>query len=460
MPDAQFRHRAPPTSTPSTASTMKLLSPGLEQGHTWLVPPSGALDVWLTPQSIGRPAPSHEVWDYFRADVHGHLPDGVAVRAASRVVPDVGAQGYRIRLAIPAVVGTELTLTLFLQQSSFSSSTLNSTTCTAIRDPASAVASAEIRVKRMAVASQAFSAPVPIETGWYGCDREARAPTRSDNEDVSACSWRVGEERMRSWTPAEAQQCLANRWIVFIGDSTMEELAMTTALIAGAPRILSSWTRVNCTQQLTKIARSFDTGADLDMGIRITMLWGAAMTPCDDFHGVDMFQWPQFRHIVTDVCSSETDTLRRRPVVVFNAGLHDLASHLGRNLSRYIRQLEHDVLPVLNNVSDSVIWKTSNPKTGEYACRGHGYQNNVGNAAVQALDAAAASVLAAHQSRWRILDQFQFLLPLHSATQVHQHHCTGLFFAENRTIDLVYDGCIATAAALLHLLCGTESKRY
>jgi hypothetical protein len=75
-----------------------------------------------------------------------------------------------------------------------------------------------------------------------------------------------------------------------------------------------------------------------------------------------------------------------------------------------------------------VIWKTSNPKTLGYSCSGGSPSlANAGEAAVEALNAAAAGVLAALPPGTAVaLDTHALLLPLFDEGQFRHHHCSDL----------------------------------
>jgi hypothetical protein len=147
----------------------------------------------------------------------------------------------------------------------------------------------------------------------------------------------------------------------------------------------------------------------------------------------------------------------RRPHLVFNTGLHDLGRISPRfDVRDFRRHMASSVLPALASVSAAArVFKTSNPKTGEYACKGHGVQSNVGEAAVQALNRVTLELLATQgaPAGWRVLDEHALLLPLHEASQLKQHHCSDVLLRPPRSLDRVYSGCQASAHALLSELC-------
>jgi hypothetical protein len=278
---------------------------------------------------------------------------------------------------------------------------------------------------------------------------------------------------LRYFTSAQARACLAGKWIAFIGDSTIEVLAISTALlIHGSFNEL--WAISPCTLPYQR-ARTFDTRTDLVNGVRIIMFWAAATTPCSDGTGVASFRADSFRLRLSRAHAKDMEGTRA-PRIIANSGLHDIANQSTTWTAEYEVALTRTVLPLLSNLTrpHKLTWKTSNPKTARYACTS---MRGVvpGEAAVEAMNAAAERAIATRPVATlpvTVLDQNAILLPLHETTYVSQHRCSSvlragftgrapdgsfdarlMFASGERTMGGVYSGCIATVHAMLSMIC-------
>ena len=418
---------------------------------------------------------------------------------------------YSFTLALPPVPGVNYTMRLFLQQAGFSSQTLTSDTCTGPQDPASLVLIASIGVVDAAAAVPVTIAPdgsieeapllrpavdtgkkpalveaSSIFTGWYEIPPvdapfpfwssqapqgkrifEWHSPGRG-SDHASGSSGGKTSKGFRYFTPTEAAQCLAGKWLAFLGDSTMEELAISTVLVTGAD-FNEGWTdagETGCRSLGFKNARQFDSAvlqpgpALWQAGTRVSMFWSAGERPCKDLSGVATFEDPAWlaRALIAHA-PDEVNGVKRRPTVIFNSGLHDLANrHM--DVNRYTRLMRDAALPFLvGNISGRVIYKTSNPKTGDYACNIPTVRDKVGEAGVEGIDDIALRLINDRPdapSVFSVLDENALLCPFTEPEQILQHHCSNVLIRKDstpRALAHVYSGCLATAHALLNLLC-------
>jgi hypothetical protein len=273
------------------------------------------------------------------------------------------------------------------------------------------------------------------------------------------------------FTPAEARSCVAGKWLAFIGDSTMEEVALTTLLLTGAAYD-EGWGGPHCAKLGFKTARVFDTdgapprspllagNGSAGGGARFTMYWAGAADACDNLQGSAAFAQPDF--VARLLAAHAPDAggpggAPRRPTVIFNTGLHDLG-RTDFTSAGYGALLAGPVAATLASIAgpgSPVILKSSNPKTGDYACQGHGAQSNVGEAAVQALNALAPAALAAGGLPTVPFDEHALLAPLYEEGEVSQHHCAHalLRWMPRALGPAVHDGCLAAGHAVLNIVC-------
>ena len=469
-------------------SAGRLLAPAADAGTASLptyelaggAPARFVLDVAVA----GRPPPTGQSpgeFDLWRADVSGRRPSsGRELVASVPVVIARNAWGpagvaaaspdvYSFELALPPDAGGTYRLEVHLQQQAFHEATFQSDACAVTRDPLSLQATVML-VVAAEPAPAAAAGPAGgggLFRGWYEGNLTADEPSYMWHSAPAAPT-------LRYFTPTEARSCLADKWLAFVGDSTMEEVAISTVLLTGTP-FEEDWASADlasasCRSLGFRPTRMFDTDAVASalaaVGARVTMHWAAATDVCRDLGGAKTFEDPDF--VARFLAAHTPDRAGgRTPHVVFNTGLHDLGRVSPRfTLDDFRRQMRTAVLPALASVRAAMrIFKTSNPKSGEYACRGHGVQVNVGEAAVQALNRESLQLLAEARGgaalgdpppspeAWRLLDEHALLLPLHDESQVHQHHCSDVLIRPPRSLERVHAGCLASAHALLSMLC-------
>ena len=150
--------------------------------------------------------------------------------------------------------------------------------------------------------------------------------------------------------------------------------------------------------------------------------------------------------------------------------MHDL-DHPATSAGGFDGLLRQTVLPFLAELAapNRLVFKTSSPKAGIVACaRGWRNASRVpGEAAVEALNAAATAAAAALSPPALLLDEHAFLLPLSEPSHNLFHHCTSVLRSAldprgpdgstnksaARGMGGVYAGCRATVHALFNLLC-------
>lgn len=489
---------APPPPNNDVSAAVRRLTAGPIEGSAiaaalandapLVIPAAGASPARfaLNAAAFGRPAPQAVdagVRDLWRVDISGTV-EGQEVRAGATVdiavdawsppgAPGTGAPLYTFELTLPPVPGAAYRLELFLQQTAFNTAGFRSETCRESRDPASMVLNTTLRLVRGVVATRAPSgsgaivppqAPPSLFRGWY-----SRNATRNESATpVERFAWHAGggsggSAPFRYFTPPEARQCLAGKWLAFVGDSTMEELAISTLLLTGASYD-EGWSDAYCAKLGFKTARIFDTGRGTAPapelaagGTRITMYWAAATEACADLRGTYAFTSEPFLAGLRAAHVPDNGGARK-PIVLFNTGLHDLARSLPPiNVGDFQGHVSGVIADTLRGfIGETLILKSSNPKTGEYACKGHGAQTNVGEAAVQAVNRLSQEALRASNLTFSVLDEHALLLPFSEPTELRQHHCTDILIRPPRSLERVYSGCLATAQALLNMLCPAD----
>jgi hypothetical protein len=248
----------------------------------------------LDPAALGHPPPLDTmdefppaVFDLWRVDVSGIRPStGRAVRAsvpvsirrnAWRATPS--ANVYAFELALPPDEGATYSLEVFLQQAAFHSSTFQSDECSVTRAPQTLKATISlVTVAAAALQQQQQQQQQPMPNdgitsdlfrGWY--------ESNNSTLDAAPFTWHSASAAtaMRYFTPSEARTCLAGKWLAFVGDSTMEELAISTVLLTNTS-FEEDWTNANCPSLGFRAARMFDTDAVAsrlkDIGARVTMV--------------------------------------------------------------------------------------------------------------------------------------------------------------------------------------------
>ena len=461
---------APPAGSGATSPPTYELAAG--------APARFVLDVAVA----GRPPPASPAeFDLWRVDVSGRRPSsGRELVASVPVVVERNAWGaagvaaasadvYAFELTLPPDAGGTYRLEVHLQQQAFHEATFKSDACAVTRDPLSLQATVML-VVAAEPAPAAAAGPAgsgALFRGWYEGNLTVDEPRYT---------WHSAAPTLRYFSPAEARACLADKWLAFVGDSTMEEVAISTVLLTGT-LFEEDWASADlasasCRSLGFRPTRMFDTDAVASalgpVGVRVTMHWAAATDVCRDLGGAKTFEDPDF--VARFLAAHAPDRAGgRTPHVVFNTGLHDLGRISPQfTLDDFRRQMRTAVLPALASVRAAMrIFKTSNPKSGEYACRGHGVQINVGEAAVQAINRESLLLLAearrgaslgdpppsSSSEAWRVLDEHALLLPLHDESQVHQHHCSNVLIRPPRSLERVNAGCLASAHALLNVLC-------
>ena len=261
----------------------------------------------------------------------------------------------------------------------------------------------------------------------------------------------------------------------------MEELAFGILALAGlAPN--QTWAKAECPSG--RSARVIDTGWLPELGGgRVTMFWAASAAPCGACGGLPAFEDVNFTARLVQFHASggssgdgssspalQQQNQQRPFAVVFNSGLHDLCGSTGllRTFSARLRTAVHVVINATR--APHFVWKTSNTKTGGYACVGQS-SFNVGDAAVKHLNtlgtqtaadavaeanapAAALSPRPRMPTSFSVLDEHAIMLPLYEIEEVHQHHCSAWFWPGKpiRTRAHMKSACVATVAALVHIL--------
>ena len=432
----------------------------------------------LDPTAIGRPPPTAATYDVFRIDVGGRLPRGrggghlINFRSSPRVSASPATGQYAFALALPPVPGTRLTVAVRVHQTGFVVAALGSRTCA--NKKAAPVQAIDITV----VAPKAGpddAAPTPLllpcgrggademVTGWYESSQHGAAPRPVDIRQHArqSFSWTPAQCRLDAFTAASARTCLAGRWLAFVGDSTMEEIAIATVLLLHGS-FDHAWTRARCKGNPS--SRMFDTGTDLPDGIRVTMWWAGTRETCRNFEGTVVFADPLFVSRFTAFHARDGVNGTRSPTVIANSGLHDLARETPLTREEYAGMLSTLMLPLLLDIGapHHIVWKAINPKLNAMVCHRGPWLNRSefeasGDAAVQVLNAAAegaiAALPAAARRRFALLDEHALLLPMYE--EMDNHHCT-VVRTENagrRSMDGVFSGCLATVHALLALLC-------
>jgi len=443
---------------------------------------------------------------------------------------DVSNGTYAFVAALPQTPGC-YDATLYLSQEGFSTSgsaQYTSAKCTVVRDPSAAVAAARIVALTGTAGSQQewqqpaeALAPVAPPGQWQRCPgyyeeladsdvawagvvrparvhrqwrasracptvaASARAPAGAGILPGSGVDAPPPSSRSdRYFSVAAARQCLAGRWLAFVGDSTVEEVAIATTVLAGVS-FSEDWTDSSeatgtgsCWHKMGfKAARSFDSSAAaadgatpactssnasqpdrdgcLPPGTRVTMHWAGGPTPCYDLAGLRSWDTAAFvRHLTGALAPDLGGT--RRPTVVFNSMLHDLGTNAPHfSADEYTARLGAALDTLVPLAAPPLIWKTGNPKTGRYSCAGGGYRERLGQAAVDAANALALGALASRGVHADVLDEGALLMPLGGEDgELHEHHCAvALLTRPPRVADQLGAGCVAAVHALLHLLC-------
>ena len=407
-------------------------------------------------------------------------------------------------------------LSLFRSQTGYDSTRASSATCHEVRSRRTRMATASLAVSsrvRMSQLAPAASPAQRVVNGSVGAPRRgprdscpgyylslpdaqwggAARPDSVHRQWVTSARCRgdtqvdgnkfATDSAAAYFSVADARACLAIKWLAFIGDSTVQELAITTLFVGGAG-FSSRWIDFNLSADENisadptpaTIVREFDTnraGASSSLslapGARVTMHWGGGPTRTDNFHGLRVWELPAYvqRAVATLLPGSSGvagggDSLR--PIIVFNSGLHDLASPSPPySPVAYAAQLRAAValLSNLTHPQFGFIWKTSNPKTGHKSCDGGGAVYNKGQAAVDDMNAIALGVLRASSARFSVLDEATMLQPLDGADGLAHHHCAAdvmKVYLGQRTIDMIGVGCIAAAQGLLQLICPNDGS--
>ena len=264
------------------------------------------------------------------------------------------------------------------------------------------------------------------------------------------------------FSSSEAKSCLERiGWLAFVGDSTMEELAVSTLLLAGVPFNPSWAAPYKCGHEKWRLKhkhdpRIFDTGTSLETA-RVSMYWAASEQNCGSLVGALTFDNAAFRERFAAAHAPENATGRKPSALVFTSALHDMAKG-SVSLPIYAAALGRALRYVANftATNGSLVYKMTNTKTGDHACARVG-RANAGNAAVSVFDAAAVPVLAQleagdalYGNRLLRLDEHALLLPLHEDWEIHAHHCANMLV---KRADAVASACVAAVQALYNKLC-------
>lgn len=456
----------------STLSVQLVSSGAVNVSHSLIefrVPATSHPRFVIMPLLLHRPPPSINGWDLLRVDVAAVLPQlpQVMVRSSPLVSPEWNTGFYSFSVALPPLAGSTFTMEIFLQQAGFNASLFQSQTCTMPRDSTSTVFSARITLTDVSVLhpidndlKQLKEPVLQNAIGWYEKTDGVLQP--------STYKWNT-ESGFRYFTVDEARNCLSGRWLAFVGDSTMEELALATMLtVAGVSSFNEEWTIDSDCKDL-KTARQFDTSrtrigpeSGMPSEARFTMFWAGASTNCGNLEGLSV--WNNAKWFSRFAAAHAPDIgphgIPRKPTIVFNSGLHDLAApwFSGDTFAAYLMQR---ALPNLTALSASpLVIKTNNPKNGAYSCSGHTIRARMGEAAVQALNDLTVSAVGAVQRRFsepplvRVLNEHAYLRPLYEDSELFQHHC-GEKVLRNipRNASYFGSGCVTTAQALLQLIC-------
>lgn len=435
------------------------------------LPSDGVATFVVDPQAAGRPPPNATTWDQWRVDASGELPSGLIVRASPPLHPLPMAGFYTFTLALPnAPRGGNVTLSVYLQQSDFFLPTRLSPTCNSAPKAGSRT-TFRARVVLPSGIGDRGALPACGRSfgdaflGWY----------IANTSSPTFFQWEAARCRFEYFSSEDVRSCLSDVWLAFVGDSTMEELAIATTLLIGGS-FNDSWSTVTCRNATDpRHSRQFDTRDSLASGARVSMTWAAGESPCHDYTGAKTFSstayLTRFSHALTGDA--------RAPRIVANTLLHDIiyldrASVLG--VRDYASSLANWMFPALSNVSHAypLTWKTGNPK----GCFRSGAESSLGyhgDALVGAMNDVALHIVAAQPKGTmapRILDEHALLLPFaFDNGQLQRHHCSSVMRAGfpgrnpdgtpsglngisgDRTLGGVYSGCLATVHALLNSIC-------
>ena len=500
----------------TAAATIALSPPSRGEGHTALALPAAGLHVFsVDPALYGRPSPGATLRDQFHLDLtsvpcaRGNTSDpfnATMDRAWSSPLQetDVCTARYIFVTALPPRAAC-YSLRLYLSQRDFSDQTFTSAQCSEARSATTLILNRTVEVTAAAAAvnnavtsadavvirGMVASHPRGWCPGYYQSLPDdawaAVRPSRVHSKWVSSAACTPSLPRPY-FTAAAARACLADKWLAFIGDSTMEEVAMSALLLSGS-QFDEGWTDSSvesgvggCLQAMGfKAARMFDTastrggssGAAAAAGAlrgaalanvtsagglpprsRVTMLWAGGATPCRDLEGLRAWENAAFVARVNRSLAAEAGT-GRRPIVIVNSGLHDLGNAAPPFAAAAYERLLRVALDRLASLAGApLIWKSSNPKTGSHSCGGAGTQGNAGQGAVDALNRAATRVLQARGAPFSLLDEAALLQPLLEEGEVFEHHCArDVLMQSPRSVDMLGTGCTAAVHELLHLVC-------
>lgn len=447
----------------------------------------GSMILELSPTLLNRPPAAisplipRDMWrvDIRNADVSFAPFAAAPAFAASPLVLPMHSGAYLIEVPLRTLergLPEQLYIgELFLEQATFTPSNLTSVTCRPTRDADSRVAYFFIVVINAAAAIPLSHAaclpqnatPTPCgrlpshiaSRGWY----ENAQP---GDRGTAPKRWRPRDCTLSYFSNHAASLCLSRKWIAFVGDSTVEELAIATVLVTGAT-FNESWAKSGCSHEWTR-ARVFDT-LDTPLSLsppslphgRISMTWAAAPDACGNFVGVRTFADANFSRKLTLALSPNNTGWTTAPdVVVYSSGLHDLENrHTPITLSSYATDIRGILLRLRSLTRGGkgiVIVKTSNPKGAKMSCSG--WQANVGEAGVQALNNVLEKTVEelaqnATELTFRLLDEHALLLPLSADTsELLQHHCSAVLH-QPRVLSAVHSGCLATVHVLLDAIC-------
>jgi len=212
--------------------------------------------------------------------------------------------------------------------------------------------------------------------------------------------------KLQPATPDEVLRVLHSKWVLFVGDSTMEELfygilshslgldpnegfpmgygnfenGMHPTLFAATnPEFVAE-------SQATSLpvcrSRYYDSRAGaLPYGIRLTFLWNADERPCGAYVGLSSFKFRRFQERLQGLLDQGPD------VVVFNSGLHDLRN--GWTLNEYSEKLHAAWDFLQQKPLRHYIWKSTAPLFGPAECE---KDNFLGNAGLKILNQVANSI--------------------------------------------------------------------
>ena len=294
-------------------------------------------------------------------------------------------------------------------------------------------------------------------TGWYALGHDAFG-------DVATWHWQPASGCGFDMPTATAtmRRNLAGRWIAFVGDLTLAEMAISVLLLADVP-FDRRWAAEPCSQDDAAI-RAFDTGPlDALGGGRVTMFWAASVETCGRrSEGVHVFADAAFEARFLEAHKPEAGSGRTPHTIVFNSGLHDLAAQ-GASAVSFGTDLSTHALPLLRRAlpTGRLIWRSTSPKTGGIECFAGG-TGSAGNAGVDELNDVAWRVIVAGWAAANggsgsrlpplLLDANALLRPFFEPGELARHHCSSLTRDGEQTISRVRSGCLAVASALSAIL--------